>query len=260
MAIEETEVGSLTEYVAFVEDTRKRVGGEIWFRGVNKSTYQLKPGLFRHKTFKVANDVNELEKKLIEDFSFRFNSYTDFNERDDWDLLFLMQHYRIPTRLLDWSSSPFAGLFFALDGSSVDTNAAVWVLDPGEWNRGILEDIGGEERIYSTSDEEISQYHPGTRTKSARAEPLAIQGQVNNPRITAQKGKFVVFGQKVARMEEFESNSGTWNRPPLTKIVIPGEKIADLAKAIFDFGITHTAIFPDLEGLAMEIKFKYRFD
>jgi hypothetical protein len=259
MTIEEIEISTLSEFVKIVEDVLKTVGTEIWFRGVSNSAYKLEPTLFRHKKFKTVSDINDLEKKIIEEFTFKFHSYVDFSERDRWDLLFLMQHYRIPTRLLDWTSSPFSGLFFALDGNFGDNDAIVWVLDPSEWNRGVLEDIGGDERIYPTSAEDLNQYHPLYRTKSARGEPLAIQGQVNNPRITAQKGKFVVFGQKVAVMESFETQCEDWKRIPLRRIKINKKDVKGLKDAIFEFGITHTSIYPDLEGLAMEIRFKYGF-
>ena len=259
MPIEENKISTLSEFVKTVEDIRVKTKAEIWFRGIKDSSYRLEPTLFRHNSLNKAEQINFLEKNIIEDFSFRFNSYIDFNERDDWDILFLMQHYRVPTRLLDWTSSPFSGLFFALDGNRGDRDAIVWVLDPGEWNRGILADIGGVEKIYTTSEPDLNQYHPKLRSKAARGEPLAIQGRVNNPRITAQKGKFVVFGQKIAVMEVFESECGNWNRNPLTKIIIPKEDVLNLKEAVFEFGITHTSIYPDLEGLAMEIRFRHGF-
>jgi hypothetical protein len=50
------------------------------------------------------------------------------DERDLIGWLALMRHYGAPTRLLDWSTSPFVACYFALDGCDGDSDAMLWAL------------------------------------------------------------------------------------------------------------------------------------
>jgi hypothetical protein len=51
----------------------------------------------------------------------------------EWDEYFLMQHYGLPTRFLDWSESALVALYFAVGAEPrrhEPSDAAVWMLDP----------------------------------------------------------------------------------------------------------------------------------
>ena len=50
---------------------------------------------------------------------------------------FLMQHYAIPTRLLDWTENPLVGMYFALQDYDAKRKqaAALWCMYPQELNK-----------------------------------------------------------------------------------------------------------------------------
>lgn len=220
------------------------------------------PGLFRHPKISIIDDIVNLEQKIYDEFQFKSPSYDSSYRFEKWDNLFLMQHYRAPTRLLDWSSSPLIGLFFALSSFNPKKHKrpSIFVLDPEEWNCGILSDIGETPKVYSTNTDIVDQYHPKHDGKSRRSEPLAIEGIINNPRINAQKGKFVVFGYQNQPMEHWAQKRNLWrSTTPITRILIKKSECAKIWKDLSHYGITYSSIFPDLDGLTTELKVKNGF-
>lgn len=82
-------------------------------------------------------DLFRRERYYTNDFQARasvFKSPTlPIDEYANW--LTLMQHYGLPTRLLDWSRSPLVALYFAVsDESQCDKDGCIWMLTPGKLN------------------------------------------------------------------------------------------------------------------------------
>ena len=101
-------------FVSIVEGLRGTRKGPLWYRGCGKVSHELKPSLYRHKGSKTIEDFMALEKRLLSRFRERSIPFHAVLMTDPWEWLFLMQHYGVPTRLLDWSESPLMALFFAV--------------------------------------------------------------------------------------------------------------------------------------------------
>src|SRR6267378_6114955 len=80
----------------------------VWFRGHARSKWKLIPSLAR----KIAH--LKAEGALIKRFMQNAVPHLDTPLRDEWEWMFLMQHHRASTRLLDWSESPLTALYFAV--------------------------------------------------------------------------------------------------------------------------------------------------
>ncbi|MFM9438013.1 hypothetical protein ACFDR9_005116 [Janthinobacterium sp. CG_23.3] len=183
----------------------------LWYRGVGNADYKLLPSLFRNRQATSQPDFQKLERELNETFQNRSVPYTGNSLATglDWNRLFFMQHYRVPTRLLDWSGSPLVALHFAVTSVHLDesgnpkNDAALWILDPLDWNKCVFAETGFLGGVLSTADSWLNRYSPSEVYREANSlVPVALRGVHNSPRIVAQQGFFTVFGPRAVPMED----------------------------------------------------------
>ena len=97
----------------------------VWFRGQPDYNHKLLPSIFRQgETFGVIFD----EQRMFEEFKRRYPDHSS-NHKTTYEWLTLMQHYGLPTRLLDWSSNLLVGLYFCCVNDT-ENDGALYVFDP----------------------------------------------------------------------------------------------------------------------------------
>jgi hypothetical protein len=85
-----------------------------------------------------------------------------------------------------------------------------------------------------------------------------MYGLHNSPRIVAQRGVFTIFGKETQPMEAvFVAND--YPDDALVKFEFPPDKIRELRDSLFAIGITDSVVYPDLAGLAVELKRYFGF-
>ncbi len=257
--IKKDKAKDLRTYLRKIKEARNG-NGVLWFRGMSSISYNLVPTLFRNK--KAAREgqqaFNALEQKINTLFRNKSIPYLEGKRAlSGWELLFLMQHYRAPTRLLDWSESPLVALHFATSKalystSSPEESAVVWAINPDNWNNSVMKPTGHQHGTVPVHDVVTEQYKPEIVYSNQEIPPLAVYGALNNPRISVQKGAFTVFGPTDKPLEDYANKL---EKPgSLYKIEIPAENVREVAEELVEAGITETSIYPDLEGLSAEIK------
>lgn len=256
-----TEILQIENLTQFAEIVTKKASEDrpLWFRGIRDADkHKLTPSLFRHPTITTPDGLRDLEGQLMTTFQHRAPPFVGQLPSDQMELLFLMQHHGVPTRLLDCSENPFVGLFFALEVAlwepeASQTDAAVWVVDPIELNKVAFENMENNDRILAAGDDLLNAYLPSKHpVKNAGKLPVAMFGIHNSRRIVSQRGVFILYGSSLKPMEEEEKLKDVAGI--LQKLVIPKAVKKPLAKALFNMGFTDSVIYPDLDGLGRELK------
>jgi hypothetical protein len=251
MAVEVIEANGISALVSCVLNIASSLPGGrfLWFRGLNKSHYPLIPKLMRFG--KSGEAVLERERRLLTRFRQRSLAFWPAGyPQDDWEHLFAMQHFGIPTRLLDWSENLFVAAHFAIaTANSEDATPTVWCVDPVAWNQAMpgLSEYGDSIHVLTTADEEAESYRPLTNKRRGKS-PVALFGTHNSNRIVAQRGTFIVWGNEPRSMEDFSGE----NDATLWKFEIRGET-TELAYSLRALGFGETMIFPELTSLAEEL-------
>lgn len=258
------EIESLRDYTEFVE----QLTDIRWYRGCAAS-FDLKPSLYRHPTKKDSKSLLLQEIDILKRFRQRSAPYVTINMRIDKDLdaLFIMQHFGVPTRLLDWTENPYTALYFALNDSNYKESAGtleykndvcIWVLDPVAWNNKSLDVEPPPGIIYSLDEESLNGYMPTNAPTSRKPDPIALFGIYNNPRIVVQRGVFTLFGSSIQPMEWIYVRHH-YPQDCLLKLIIKKQYVGNMLNSLTRIGVTDSTIFPDLEGLAKELKREFGY-
>ena len=240
------EVKSIQDLIVALGEDNTGYEGQTWYRGQANADWGLLPGYFR-----LISPPSE--STLIKQFKQNASMLIEKTPKDSFDWLFLMQHYGVPTRLLDWSESPLIGLYFAVENHSrhLSTPAALWALRPSELNKNAgLNDADEAHFIPSFEDSELESYTVEILAQNSRnkLKPLATIATRNNARIQAQHGVFTIHHHDHVPIETIG------NSTHVVKYVIPDEFKSSIKNQLGLLGFTKFQLFPELASIGDIIK------
>ena len=240
------EINSIQDLLAELEKLHDDQGHQIWYRGQASSEWALTPYFLRL-------DGRQSESTLLKRFKQSAAMLIDTAPKQSFDWLFLMQHYGVPTRLLDWSESPLVALYFAVENITEhgDKDGALWLLYPSEFNKNArIHNRNEEGYIPSFDDEELASYSIESlkSNPSLQLYPVATIATRNNARIQAQHGVFTIHHQDQTPIEDIGDKSH------VLKLTIPGASKVQLKKQLELLGYSKFQLFPELSSIGDIIK------
>ncbi len=217
------------------------------FRGVNDATDGLLTGLMQ-----LGGDYAQMEAHLLRNFR-KYARHRPAQSDSIWDWLALAQHHGLPTRLQDWTYSPYVALHFATDDlMQFDRDSAVWMIDYTQSN-----DLLPAKLKAILDEEDADVFTAEMLSRAARTLPEfdAIGG---NPfvaffeppslddRIVNQYALFTLMSSPTAPMADWISQHPNLVR----KIIIPAALKWQVRDQLDQANITERVLFPGLDGLS----------
>jgi hypothetical protein len=184
------------------------------------------------------DNVEEMERDMLEDFQRRSFHLIDYHPGNSWDWLALAQHHGMATRLLDWTENPLIALWFSMSPKLEDMNVDYSVV----WGFNVPK----EDIVLSTDDKDpfkgrtIKVFKPNHITK----------------RISSQFGWFTIHksasDKKFIPFENYEDYSER-----LFKIEISSKCFKECKSRLHNFGINSASMYPDIDGLAKHVEWLF---
>lgn len=223
------------------------------FRGLADISYELETSLSRLK-----NRPVEMEKHLIRNFR-KYSPINAVSEDKLWHWLALAQHHGLPTRLLDWTFSPYVALHFATEQvEKYDRDGAIWCVDYYGTRQGLppllKEEMdkhgfkGFSIEILNDLFDEMSKFEELGRDEGDFL--LFFEPPSFDTRIINQFTLFSVMPDPMLKINDWlKANPDVFFR-----IIIPKELKWEIRDKLDQANITERTIYPGLDGLSKWLK------
>ncbi len=207
----------------------------LWYRGQANKEWDIVPSIQR-------DNKSNIEQVLCHSFyhgaSQIMQNHIPKTSYESW--LSLMQHYGLPTRLLDWSYSPLVALFFALDNGNYD--ASMYVLIPEFLNYS----QGFGAYVYPIDSYSAkSLLEPAFIKEEPSNKILACFSTSNDLRLYTQRAAFTIH-------DTFDDLYQLCDNKSIHEIIIPHDKKTYFKRNLELLGYKEGFLFPDLSNVAKQ--------
>lgn len=235
-------IEEINNWLDFVGKTSAHPFKNWAFRGQGDSRWQLSSCLYRYLISYVPDRKQWEDREWHNLRVFRRRAHLLLErvpeEENEFEWWALMQHHGAPTRLIDFTWSPYVAAFFALEKAT--EKAAVWALNPG-----MMENITSSERL---------PLDTGSKNSLWYGEPFIL-----NQRLVAQQGTFVIARSLTEPIDEIVDRLVN-AKQVLAKFILPVATVRKEAmRSLYRMNITQRTLFPGIDGFARSMGYELEF-
>lgn len=244
------------------------------YRGLSDQSYRLLTSLIR-----LDGDFARLEKHLLRSFH-KYGQGVSHKIHSIWHLLTIAQHYGLPTRLLDWTYSPYIALHFATanhEKSGLD--GVIWIINyqqahnllPEELKRSLHEEgaqaftvellrVVFKKKLDEGMQPEAFSFHDIIRSLKEFDQYsqldeflLFFEPPSLDERIVNQYALFSVMPNSERAVDDWLQKHPHLYR----RLIIPSELKWEFRDKLDQCNITERVLFPGLDGLCSYLRRYY---
>jgi hypothetical protein len=233
----------------------QRFRSDFAYRGVSNADWDLHTSLSR-----LGGNYRELEGHLLRNFM-KYASGSLPRMESEWVWLALAQHHGLPTRMLDWTYSPYTALHFAtVNLTEYNNDAIVWCVNYVRAHELLpvkLRNVLRSERSNVFTSEMLER----CATNLVELEKLSrkqfavfLEPPSLDERIVNQYALFSFMSDPRTQFDDWVEAS----RPDLVRrIIIPRELKWEIRDKLDQANITERVLFPGLDGLSQWLRRHY---
>ena len=235
----------------FTESYRRNIQrhrSQFVFRGMPRMTHTLDTSL-------QAGGFVAHERHLLSSFR-KYAVESAVHGDSVWNWLSLAKHHGLPTRLLDWSYSPYVAMHFATANlNQYEDDGAIWCVDYQKTNELLpppLQKILKDEDANIFTTELLNSVASTLRDFDALGKDFVLffEPPSLDERIVNQFALFSLPSSAKLSLEELLKRKESMYR----RIIIPAELKWEVRDKLDQANITERVLFPGLDGLSQWLK------
>ncbi len=244
----------------------------IFFRGQSNFKWKIKASIYRN--YNLLKEEKTLIDEMIQ------NHPEEFDYKNTFEILSKLQHYELPTRLIDITTNPLIALYFACQDNERE-DGQFFVFKPQKEkikycesdNVAILSNLAkmnfefGKTPLIKNEKSKKRFIHYIRREKPYFEDFMEenclnnyffVKAPYNNKRISKQSGAFIIVGckdSKETHVDITETINDSEGKP--IRYIIPFRKKKIILKELETLNINIANIFPEIDKVACYVKKKY---
>jgi FRG domain len=224
------------------------------YRGMADAGADLKSSLMR-----LGGKYRQQERHLLRNFR-KYALPSSTMADSPWNWLALAQHHGLPTRLLDWTHSPYVALHFATEAvEQYGTDGVVWCLDYTRTNRFLPEPFQRalkREGSDLLTVEMLSRVTPTLQAFDRLSSSVFValwEPPSLDERIVNQYALFSLLSSPKTPLDTWLKQHPDCYR----RIILPASLKWEIRDKLDQANITERVLFPGLDGLCRWLKRYY---